>query len=158
MPTDISHKLDEFIATYLPTAKHMELSVEEYNHKTLQLRAPLGPSINDKQTAFGGSIYVVAVMSCWGMVYLRCVEAGMDPDIVVVKAEIEYLLPIEADIVARTKTCDEVSWQFFFRNFEERGRGKIELQSEVIVKGKVAARFRGVYAIIGLKKPLNLNP
>lgn len=151
MTAKISDKLDEFIATYLPTARHMKLSVAEYDGRSLRLQAPLAPSLNDKLTAFGGSIYVVAVMSCWGMVYLRCVEAGLDPDIVVAKAEIDYLLPIDQDIVAQSIPAAEAQWQHFFSRFDERGRGKIELTSEVIVRGQVAARFKGIYAIVGLK-------
>ena len=73
MSNAVARKLDEFIARHLPTAQHMQLAVADYDSRSLTLTAPLGPSINDKLTAFGGSIYVVAVMACWGMVYLRCV-------------------------------------------------------------------------------------
>lgn len=151
MPADISHKLDEFIAAYLPTAQHMELAVDRYDGQSLRLHAPLAPSINDKLTAFGGSIYVVAVMACWGMVYLRCVEAGLDPDIVVAKAEIDYLLPVNDDIVAESVPALDDQWEHFFHSFDDRGRGKIELCSQVIVRGEVAARFKGIYAIVGVK-------
>lgn len=152
MSQPIAHRLSEFIAEHLPTARHMRLSVSDYSDGALTLTAPLGPSINDKQTAFGGSIYVVAVMACWGSVYLHCVESGLDPDIVVAKAEIEYLLPVPSDIVARSLPAEDADWQGFFTRFEERGRAKIELCSEVIVNGEVAARFKGLYAIVGLKQ------
>ena len=49
--------LDDFIAKYLPTAQHMQIRVENYDGSSLRLHAPLAPSINDKLTAFGGSIY-----------------------------------------------------------------------------------------------------
>ena len=153
MSEPVAAKLSEFIEQYLPTARHMQLSVTDYQQGCLQLHAPLAPSINDKQTAFGGSIYVVAVMACWGSVYLHCVEQGLDPDIVVAKAEIEYLLPVPEDIVARSLPAPEADWQVFFQRFEERGRAKIELCSEVLVNGQVAARFKGLYAIVGVKAP-----
>ena len=68
------------------------------------------------------------------------------------KAEIEYLLPVPSDIVARSLPAEDADWQGFFTRFEERGRAKIELCSEVIVNGEVAARFKGLYAIVGLKQ------
>ncbi len=151
MPDSVSHKLSEFIAQYLPTARHMQLSVADYDGGSLTLHAPLAPSINDKQTAFGGSLYVVAVMACWGAVYLRCVEQGLDPDIVVAKAEIEYLRPVAEDIVARSQPAGEGDWTLFFEQFSQRGRGKIALSSEILVGDKVAARFKGLYAIVGVK-------
>ncbi|CAA0088708.1 Uncharacterised protein [Zhongshania aliphaticivorans] len=143
--------LNDFIAAYLPTAQHMQISVENYDGQTLRLHAPLAPSINDKLTAFGGSIYVVAVMACWGMVYMRCVDYGLDPDIVVAEAAIEYLKPVTGDIVASSLPADEKNWEHFFQRFEERGKAKIDLQSEIIVNGEVAVRFKGLYAIVGVK-------
>lgn len=151
MTKPVAAKLDAFIARHLPTAQHMELAVADYDSQSLTLRAPLAPSINDKLTAFGGSIYVVAVMACWGMVYLRCVEHGLDPDIVVAKAEIDYLKPVSDDIVARSVATDDSDWARFFRDFDERGRAKIALCSEVITADGVAARFSGTYAIVGVK-------
>ncbi|WP_373089802.1 YiiD C-terminal domain-containing protein [Zhongshania sp.] len=144
--------LDNFIGLYLPTAQHMQLSVKSYDGKSLRLHAPLGPSINDKLTAFGGSIYCVAVMACWGMTYLRCVDYGLDPDIVVAEASIEYLKPIPDDIIAQSLVADERDWQRFFQHFEARGRAKINLCSEIKVNGEVAVRFKGLYAIVGVKQ------
>ena len=143
--------LDDFIAKYLPTAQHMQIRVENYDGSSLQLHAPLAPSINDKLTAFGGSIYVVAVMACWGMVYVRCVDYGLDPDIVVAEASIEYLRPVTGDIVASSIATDEKHWEHFFDRFDERGKAKIDLQSEIIINGEVAVRFKGLYAIVGVK-------
>lgn len=155
MPDHLNNKLSEFVATHLPTAVHMEIAVDAYDSKSLRLKAPLGPSINDKKTAFGGSIYVVAVMSCWGMVYLRCIERGIEPDIVVAKADIEYLKPVNSDIVAQSVVADEADWTRFFEDFASRGKAKIALSSEVIVDGECAARFNGLYAIVGVKNQDN---
>ncbi|MBU72545.1 MULTISPECIES: YiiD C-terminal domain-containing protein [Spongiibacter] len=151
MSNAVARKLDEFIARHLPTAQHMQLAVADYDSRSLTLTAPLGPSINDKLTAFGGSIYVVAVMACWGMVYLRCVEQGLDPDIVVAKGEIDYMKPVDGDIVASSLPTDEADWTQFFEDFAERGRAKIALSSEVRIGDAVAARFSGLYAIVGVK-------
>ena len=151
MKNPVGAKLDAFIARHLPTAQHMEIAVADYDSRSLTLNAPLGPSINDKLTAFGGSIYVVAVMACWGMVYLRCVEHGLDPDIVVAKGDIAYLKPVDGDIVARSLPAEEADWQRFFSDFAERGRAKIALRSQVLIGETVAAEFSGLYAIVGVK-------
>ncbi|AKH69654.1 thioesterase-like protein [Spongiibacter sp. IMCC21906] len=143
--------MDEFIAQYLPSAQFMQLEVDAYNGKSLHLKAPLGPNINDKNTAFGGSIYCVSVMACWGMVYMRCVDYGLDPDIVIAKAEIEYLKPVTGDILAKSLEADENRWNDFFSRYEERGRARMALSSEVHVNGELAVKFSGNYAIIGEK-------
>jgi thioesterase domain-containing protein len=146
-----SGALDLFIAKHLPTAQHMQISVDDYDGFSLRLHAPLAPSINDKLTAFGGSLYVMAVMACWGMVYMRCVDYGLDPDIVVAEASIKYLKPVTGDIVSSSLVVEEKHWEHFFDRFEERGKAKINLCSEIIVNEDVAVRFEGLYAIIGVK-------
>ena len=146
---DVAHKLTEFVQTHLPTARALEIEVADYDSQSLTLRAPLGPSINDKHTAFGGSLYVVAVMAGWGMVYVRCREAGIDPNIVVARGEIDYLAPVPGDIVASSLPVTEGDWEMFFQQFEERGKAKIELQTRILQGGEPAVKFTGLYAIIG---------
>ncbi len=146
---EVANRLTEFVQTHLPTAQALQISVADYDSQSLTLNAPLGPSINDKQTAFGGSLYVLAVMAGWGMVYLRCREAGIDPNIVVARGEIDYLAPVDSDIVASSLAVDETEWQRFLSDFESRGKAKIELRTQVVRDGKPAVSFKGLYAIIG---------
>ncbi len=146
---EVANRLTEFVQTHLPTAQALQISVADYDSQSLTLNAPLGPSINDKQTAFGGSLYVLAVMAGWGMVYLRCREAGIDPNIVVARGEIDYLAPVDSDIVASSLAVDEAEWQRFLSDFESRGKAKIELRTQVVRDGKPAVSFKGLYAIIG---------
>lgn len=148
---EVANRLREFVQEHLPTAQALQIDIADYDSESLTLKAPLGPSINDKQTAFGGSLYVVAVMTGWGMVYLRCREAGIDPNIVVARGEIDYLAPVDRDIVVQSLPVDEARWEQFFADFEARGKAKIELQTRVDIDGKTALEFTGLYAIIGQK-------
>ncbi len=151
MSQSVQQDLTAFIEAHLPTARALQIEVADYNSSQLSLRAPLEHSINDKLTAFGGSLYVVAVMACWGMVYLRCREQGIEPNIVVARGEIDYLAPVGEDIVASSLPVDEAEWDGFFARFAERGRAKLELRSQICVGGKPAVEFKGLYAIIGEK-------
>ena len=146
---EVAQRLSEFVQRHLPTAQALQISVSDYDSCSLTLHAPLAPSINDKQTAFGGSLYVVAVMAGWGMVYLRCREAGIDPNIVVARGEIDYHAPVDSDIIASSLAVDEAEWERFFADFETRGKAKIELRTQVLREGKAAVSFKGLYAIIG---------
>lgn len=148
---DVAQRLTEFVQEHLPTAQALEIAVHDYDSQQLTLRAPLGPSINDKKTAFGGSLYVVAVMAGWGMVYLRCREAGIDPNIVVARGEIDYHAPVDTDIEVVSLPVKDAQWRGFFDSFVERGKAKIELETQVIKNGRPAVTFKGLYAIIGQK-------
>lgn len=147
----VAEYLPQFIQAHLPIAQHLQVGVEHYDSLQLALNAPLGPSVNDKLTAFGGSIYCLMVMTCWGMVYLRCKEYGIEPNIVVAHGEIDYLSPVDGDFISHSLVVDEGAWSTFFAKFEDRGRAQIPLSAELVHGGKLAARFSGRYAIIGAK-------
>ena len=150
MPNDknISHKLSEFFQAHLPITQFMELDVDSYDGQTLSLKAPLGPNINDKQTAFGGSLYNACVMSCWGFAYLKTLEANIDGNQVVVGGSIKYKRPVDEDFKAVCHTPGDEAIQHFIEGYERHGKGKIELKATVECNGKVAVEFEGTYAVL----------
>jgi thioesterase domain-containing protein len=142
--------LTEFVQTHLPIAQEMGITVEHYDGNSLTLVAPLDPNINDKGTAFGGSIYCVAVFTCWGMVYLKAREYGLQaPNVVVAKGEIDYLKPVNGVIRATCSLVDDSVFDEFWLHYQQRGKAKVDLTSQVQDdNGERLAHFSGKYAII----------
>jgi len=146
--TNISSKLQEFFKAHLPITQFMEMDVESYDGQTLILTAPLSPNINDKQTAFGGSLYNASVMACWGMAYLKTLEAGIQCNQVVTKGTIEYKAPVQGEIRAICQAPDEETLKHFIDGFHAKGRARITLQAQIECSGKLAVEFEGTYAIL----------
>lgn len=145
---EIHRDLSEFVERWLPSARAMQLRVQYYDGGVLELAAPLSLNDNDKGTAFGGSLYTLVVLSGWGMVYLRCRERGLEPNIVVSHGEIEYLRPVTTDpLVARCDASD-ADFERFFATHAERGKAAIALAATVSSDGSDAVLFSGRYAII----------
>lgn len=137
-----------FIERHLPAATGMGIEVVDYDGHRLRCRAPLSLNYNDKLTAFGGSLYVLCVLTGWGMVYLRTRERGLDGDLVVSRGEIEYRAPVAGEFF--TAVCDApaaAEWETFFHTAETHGRARIALASAIEIDGRPAVRFRGEYAI-----------
>lgn len=153
-PNDsVTHYLTDFFHQYLPISKYLNLRVHEYDGDRFSLAMDLAPSINDKLTAFGGSLFSLCVMNCWGMCYLQARQRGIDPNMVVSHSEIDYLAPVDDEIIIATcRRPDEMDWQTFFTSFAERGKARATLHSEIICRGKTAVRFKGQYAVIGINK------
>lgn len=148
---NVSHYLTDFFSQHLPITDYLNMKVDEFSGDAFSLAIDLQPSINDKLTAFGGSLYCVCVMNCWGMAYLQARQRGINPNMVVSHGEIDYIAPVNDErIVARCNTQIDTDWQGFFERLDERGRAKVSLQSEIICNGKTAVSFSGDYAIIGL--------
>lgn len=124
------------------------MEVSYYDGRRLQLSAPLSPNINDKFTAFGGSLYCLAVMSCWGMVYLQTEAAEVDCNLVVSRGEIDYLRPVSEQVFSAVCDIEEGDFEMFLADFKQKGKAKITLSSTILAEGKVAVSFKGEYAIL----------
>jgi thioesterase domain-containing protein len=152
-PESVTHYLTEFYADHLPISDYLGMRVHEYNGETFSQAIDLKPSINDKLTAFGGSLYSVCVMNCWGMCYLQARQRGINPNLVVSRGEIEYLAPVDDDvIIASCHAPQDIDWHDFYDSFASKGRARAKLSSTIVCGGREAVKFNGQYAIVGINE------
>jgi thioesterase domain-containing protein len=91
------HWVRELTATWqqtIPLSEFMQLAVESFDGHRLRCCAPLAPNKNLHHTMFAGSIYSMATLTGWGMVYLQLKSLGLEGDIVLADAKIRYLAPV----------------------------------------------------------------
>lgn len=154
---NISKKLTQFFMDHLPITQFMGLDVESYDGHTLILTAPLEPNINDKHTAFGGSLYNIAVMACWGMVFLKTQEKNIECNQVVAEGTIKYIRPVNGRLRAICHAPKEDVLTSFFECFEKKGKASISVESTIYndvnmmmvdPEEKPSATYSGKYAIL----------
>ena len=144
--TDTS-TLERHILATIPLARAMELRVAEYDGNRLALAAPLGPNVNDKGCAFGGSMASLATLAGWGLVCLKLGEAGLAAEVYVQDSTIVYLAPVWDEIVAEAAVAQDESWERFLGAMRERGRARVSIDAELAaaeggsVPARVTARF-----------------
>lgn len=138
--------LERTLHDEIPLTRAMDLRVASYDHNCLRLSAPLAANINHKSTAFGGSLYSLAVLCGWGMVHLKLAEAGLHKHIVIQDANIRYLLPVEGEMQADC-CLDEVALQNFMHALKKHGRARLELKVAIQHNGQNAVEFSGRYVV-----------
>lgn len=79
----------------IPLSEFMQLQVQSFDGHQLRCHAPLAPNKNPHQTMFAGSIYSMATLTGWGMVFLQLKALGLKGDIVLADAQIRYLAPLQ---------------------------------------------------------------
>jgi thioesterase domain-containing protein len=131
----------------IPLTKAMQLKVEEASSRIV-LSAPLKPNLNHLETAFGGSLYSLAVLAGWSWIWLHMHEQGLKGQIMIRSSEIEYRGPVESDFRAICVGTEAMDWERALRSLERRGMAKISLQSWVESEDKRAVLFNGDYAIV----------
>ncbi|NRA41635.1 MAG: YiiD C-terminal domain-containing protein [Pseudomonadales bacterium] len=145
-----TQRLQRFIENHLPLVKAMGAEITDYSDKAFSLSAPLALNHNDKMTGFGGSLYCLCVTNAIGLMFIKCFEQGLNPDLVVSHAEIDYQRPVaDALITATASSPDTADWQQFFTRFDERGKAGMSLSSHIYSAGQLAVSFNGRFAIVG---------
>ena len=128
-------------------AQAMQISVADYSGDRLELSAPLDPNLNDKGTAFGGSISSMLILAGWGLVMLRLREAGRQNDVVVSHNETNYKRPVRAELrsVAKVDPDQMDSW---IKSLSENPRSPIEIEMELISEGESCATMVAHYVAL----------
>lgn len=130
----------------IPLAKHIGVVVEQADDATVVLSAPLQPNANHKRTAFGGSIYCMAVLTAWGWATRYLGMHDIAADAVVQESNIEFLAPVHGELRAHLIPPAAAEIDKFRRMLERAGRGRIQLRVELRNAAQPAARFDGMFA------------
>lgn len=144
--------LQHYLANAIPQFVAMQGSVTGATDERVVLTAPLAPNINHQSTAFGGSVASLATLACWGWLWNHLRAPGADTvhaQLVVARAEIDYLKPIASAITSTCVAPDAATLKSFEEAYSRRGRGRIMLEAVVEdAAGVACARFQGRFVAI----------
>lgn len=141
-------KLQKKLHNEIPLTKVMNIQIEDYNDKELVTTAPLEININDKGTAFGGSLSTMTIISSWSMCWLISQELGYDSkNIVVIKNENSYKKPVTKNLFCHTEKPTKEQIKRVKSKLQEKGSASLKITSSIIEDGEVCVDFTGTYVI-----------
>ena len=133
----------------MPPVRALQVRVAGCEGGRLRLEAPLAANVNDKGTAFGGSLVSLMTLAAWGLTTLRVEQAGLQAEIYVADTEVRYLAPLRSDLHAEAWLAEDDAWETFLSTLRERGKARATLLSRVLLPdGRVATEARARYAAI----------
>jgi thioesterase domain-containing protein len=132
----------------MPMSAYMQVQVQTISRQHLVCSAPLAPNINLHQTMFAGSIYTLATLTGWGMVWLLLQDQQLDGDIVLADAHIRYLKPVTGKAEGR-------AWRHQcradFSALIQQRRAKLDIKVGIFCNDLQVAVFEGVFAVLPRK-------
>lgn len=132
----------------MPPARAMQLRISASHGDRLRLEAPLAANVNDKGSAFGGSLVSLMTLAAWGLTVARIEQAGLSADVYVADSQVRYLAPLHGDLVAEA-WLEDAGWDGFLTTLRRRGRARANLAAQVLLPdGGVATESRSRYAAI----------
>ena len=144
----MTKELQNKLYTEIPLTKMMEIKIQDYNEQELITTAPLNPNINDKGTAFGGSLATICIISGWSLSWLISKELGFDSNnIVIIKNETSFKKPVTKDIVCHTKKPSLEEIQILKEKLLTKKSASLKIKSKIIEDGETCVDFEGYYVI-----------
>jgi thioesterase domain-containing protein len=152
-PDPPAAQLERRLYAEIPLTRHIGVRVGAYDRATLTLKAPLAANSNHKGTAFGGSLFSLAVLAGWGLLVLKLAARGLEAEIVIQDSEVDYVAPVHGDFSARATLPDGDEFDRFVRTLERRGRARVQVSVVVSHDGREAVRFKGNFAAVRPQEP-----
>jgi thioesterase domain-containing protein len=136
----------------IPISKQMGIKLHQYTGRTLETRASLNRNINLHGTMFAGSIFSLATLTGWGMIFLQLKEKGLDGEIVLGDGNIHYHKPITMQPRA-VCNIESLSGNLECLNKNKNKKCSIKLKVAILDGNNAVAEFSGVFWV--LPKPKN---
>ena len=144
---DSCNHLQSVLHQEIPLTVAMGINVTHCSQEKVELSAPLEPNINHKCTAFGGSLYSVAVLCGWGFVFNQMHLNKLNGHIVIQHSEVDYKLPVDGDIRAVCEIENENDLNRFLKTYRRKNIARIKLNVKILFNEQVATLFTGFYVI-----------
>jgi thioesterase domain-containing protein len=143
----MTNELEKILHSEIPLTKAIGIEVSEYTGLSLTLKAPLETNINHKCTAFGGSLYSVAVLSGWGLIYLLLRQHDISGQIVIQESNTKFLKPVVSDIKAKCAFESTGQYERFIAMYKRKARARIQLESRIVCNTDCNVIFKGSYVV-----------
>jgi thioesterase domain-containing protein len=138
--------LEAYLHEKIPLTRAMGVEVAECDDTHLVLTAPLAPNRNHLQTAFGGSLQTLAILSGYGLLW-RLLD-NPEAHLVIRESSIRYERPVKGDLRAVCAAPSLAEFTRFQSEFARKRKARITLEAVIDEDGEVAVRFRGVFVAL----------
>ncbi|MDE0855933.1 MAG: YiiD C-terminal domain-containing protein [Nevskia sp.] len=137
----------EYLHRHIPLTAAMQLRVLHSGGDGIELVAPLAPNRNHRDTAFGGSLATLGIVSGWALLQQGLRQEGLDARIVVQKSECEFLEPADAEFSAESRLPAQ-DWPRFLATLRKRGRARITVHSVLRCAGHDVVQHSGTFVAL----------
>lgn len=140
----------EHILLSMPPLRAMGCRVARFGRERLVLAAPLAANVNDKGSAFGGSLAGLMTAACWGLFSAHLKQAGLIAEVYVQDSSVQYFVPVLEDIEAEARLAEGEDLDVAIRAMCTRRKARLKLVASVKLKdGREAARLEGRFVALG---------
>jgi len=144
----LTKRLKDKLYSQIPLTSHMKIDINKYTSTQLITSMPLDININDKGTAFAGSLATLTTISAWSICWLITQELGFkNTSIVIIKNETNFNAPVTKDVVCYTQKPSNQEILTLKEKLLTKNSGSINIKSAITEENKACVDFNGLYVI-----------
>ncbi|MDH5617698.1 MAG: thioesterase domain-containing protein [Gammaproteobacteria bacterium] len=133
----------------IPLLTAMHLSFVDFDDLVLTMEAPLAPNINNKGTAFGGSIASICLFGGWAVSTLAFADNDIhNTEIVVYKNEMTFERPARGHLVVRARIKpDDFAACLARLQAQDPSRIRLDIDVDLFHDDERCATMQGLYVV-----------
>lgn len=141
-------QIQEMLYRLIPMTRGLGVEVVHYDGGQLELRAPLEANHNHQHTAFGGSLYCVAITAAWGILHLWFEQQFASGSVIVQDGAINYMKPVSGDFRACCRLPDPATLARLEKTLSRHDRVRVSISSTVYLGTEPVAEFHGRFVLL----------
>ncbi len=131
----------------IPLTQAMQLALESHDGSTLKLKVPLAPNINDKGTAFAGSISALGNITGWSLLMLWSAREFAPCRVAIADAHFSFKRPLRSDFHSMVSLPSGEVCRQLLESLQKKGRGKVDLHISLADAEGKAVVLEAQYAV-----------
>ena len=136
--------LTDYLHSHIPLTRAIGARVRSCAQGRVSISAPLAPNLNHRNTAFGGSLATLGILSGWTVLHCALREHGIEARVVVQKHDCDFLEPVADEFTAESALSPE-QWQRFVATLKRYQRARISVTSEIRAGGTLVVKSTGTF-------------
>ncbi len=139
-----AQRLQQTIYRTIPLSQHLGYTLNALSDYTISVSAPLENNVNIHGTAFAGSLYSVATLTAWALVYHILQQHQPEANLVLSEGQIKYRAPIHTELRCHAEISDAEHQQFLSAltgSGCSRLSVKVSINDAAYWEGKLVARL-----------------
>jgi thioesterase domain-containing protein len=142
------HDLQSYLHERIPLSRAMDVEVSSATAEGVELRAPLAPNINHRDTVFGGSASAVAILAAWCALYVRMRSEQRAGRIVIRRNRMSYERPIAGDFTARAAPPDTAAWSKAVATLGKGRPARVHVTATLECLGEQVGVLEGEFVVL----------
>ncbi|MBK1831239.1 thioesterase domain-containing protein [Verrucomicrobiaceae bacterium R5-34] len=138
----------DYVQEHIPITVHLGAAIPRYDGSSLTVTAPLAENLNHRQSAFGGSLSAIAILSGWALLFVKLRELGIRSRLVIQKTEFDFLAPVTDDFESLSRLPTEQKYDRFIKMLTTKGRARLVVESEVTCDGQLCGTHKGTFVAV----------